>query len=196
MPGLCREHLDRLDELWQVGPGLPPLQHQRPERGRDDLPAGGHRHRGHAGRRHRHPIAGQPLDQRRQIHPRCAAAGRRRPPPDLGKTRGPAAEPAALPAGILPLCPRPQLWPGDGSAPRHGGSDEPLGRGHPARRGGLRHGGQRHPEHRQRRLCSGCRGLLRLSLLAGLDGPAGPAHPDPRRLPRCRPGRAPHPGSA
>ena len=57
-------------------------------------------------------------------------------------------------------------------------------------------GGQRHPEHWQLRVCGGRRRLLRLPLLAGLDGPAGPAHPDPRRLPRCRPGRAPHPGPA
>ena len=28
---LCREHLDRLAQLWQVGTGLPPLQHQSPE---------------------------------------------------------------------------------------------------------------------------------------------------------------------
>ena len=34
LPGLCREHLDRLAQLWQVGTGLPPLQHQSPERGR------------------------------------------------------------------------------------------------------------------------------------------------------------------
>ncbi len=36
----CRVYaagLDRLDELWQVGTGLPPVQHQRPERGRHDL---------------------------------------------------------------------------------------------------------------------------------------------------------------
>lgn len=31
LPGLCREHLDRLAQLWQVGTGLPPLQHQSPE---------------------------------------------------------------------------------------------------------------------------------------------------------------------
>ena len=34
MPGVCRQCLDRLDELWQVGTGLPPVQHPRPERGR------------------------------------------------------------------------------------------------------------------------------------------------------------------
>ena len=43
-----------------------------------------------------------------------------------------AAEPAALPAGILPERPRPQLWPGDGPAPCDGGPDEPLRRGYPA----------------------------------------------------------------
>ena len=29
--GICRRKLDRLDELWQVGTGLPPLQLQFPE---------------------------------------------------------------------------------------------------------------------------------------------------------------------
>ena len=64
LPGLCREHLDRLAQLWQVGTGLPPLQHQSPERGRAGVPDGGHRHRCHAGRRHRHPAAGEPFHQR------------------------------------------------------------------------------------------------------------------------------------
>ena len=31
LPGICRRKLDRLDELWQVGTGLPPLQLQFPE---------------------------------------------------------------------------------------------------------------------------------------------------------------------
>ena len=31
LPGICRRKLDRLDELWQVGTGIPPLQLQFPE---------------------------------------------------------------------------------------------------------------------------------------------------------------------
>ena len=50
----------------------------------------------------------------------------------LGEAQRPPAEPAALPAGILPERPRPQFWPGDGPAPCDGGPDEPLRRGYPA----------------------------------------------------------------
>ena len=59
-------------------------------------------------------------------------------------------------------------------------ADEPLRRGYPARRSCLRHGGQSHQLHRQCRLCGCCGGLLRLPLLAGLDGSGRPARPDPR----------------
>ena len=54
------------------------------------------------------------------------------------------------------------------------------GEGYPAGRSGLRHGGRQHPQHRQHRLCGGRRRLLRLSLLAGMDGSCRPACPDPR----------------
>ncbi len=49
LPRVCRQRLDGLDELWQVGPGLPPVQRQRPERGRHGLPDGGHGHGGNPG---------------------------------------------------------------------------------------------------------------------------------------------------
>ena len=65
-----------------------------------------------------------------------------------------------------------------------------------ARRGGLYHGGYGHQQHRQRGLCGGSRRLLRLPLLAGLDGPCRPACPDPRRLLGGRAGGAPHPRPA
>ncbi len=180
-------NVDRLDELWQVGTGLPPLQLHLPERGRHDLPDGRYRDGGYA------PGGGTGVqlqvnlstnDDKVTPAVRLLAAAVR--PLAWEKHSGHPAEPAALSAGILPFRPRPQLWPGDGSAAGHGGPDEPLGRGYPARRSGLRHGGHGHPQHRQRRLCGGCRRLLRLPLLAGLDGPCRPARPDPRRLLRWR----------
>ena len=48
----------------------------------------------------------------------------------------------------------------------------------------------------ERRFCRRGSGLLRFSLLAGVDGPAGPAGADTRRLFRGRAHRAPHPGPA
>ena len=62
----------------------------------------------------------------------------------------------------------------------HGGTDELLGRGCPARRSGLCDGGHGPQHHRQCGLCGCCRRLLRLPLLAGMDGPCRPACPDPR----------------
>ena len=75
----------------------------------------------------------------------------------------------ALTAGILPFRPRSQLWPHHGSAAGHGGTDELLGRGCPARRSGLCDGGHGPQHHRQCGLCGCCRRLLRLPLLAGMD---------------------------
>ncbi len=91
------------------------------------------------------------------------------------KHNGHSAEPAALSAGILPFRPRSQLWAHHGSAAGHGGTDELLGRGCPARRSGLCDGGHGPQHHRQCGLCGRCRWLLRLPLLAGMDGPCRPA---------------------
>ena len=84
------------------------------------------------------------------------------------KAQRPPAEPAALSAGILPFRPRSQLWAHHGSAAGHGGTDELLGRGCPARRSGLCDGGHGPQHHRQCGLCGCCRWLLRLPLLAGV----------------------------
>ena len=62
--GAIREQMDRLDELWQVGTGLSPLQLHLPERRRHDLPHGRYRDRGNARRRHRRAAAGEPFHQR------------------------------------------------------------------------------------------------------------------------------------
>ena len=53
-----------------------------------------------------------------------------------------------------------------------------------------------HPLNRRLYLPEYCLRLLRLPLLAGLDGPCRPACPDPRRLLGGRAGGAPHPRPA
>ena len=44
LPGVRSRGVDKLDELWQVGTGLPPVQRVQPERGRYDLFDGRYRH--------------------------------------------------------------------------------------------------------------------------------------------------------
>ena len=65
LPGVRSRGVDKLDELWQVGAGLPPVQRVQPERGRHDLFDGRYRHGGRPGRRHRRAIAGEPFHQQR-----------------------------------------------------------------------------------------------------------------------------------
>ena len=117
-----------------------------------------------------------------KITPGGAAAGRSGAAPGLGPPGRGGGEPPALPAGIQPVGPRPQLWPGDGPLPGDGLPDEPLGGGYPPRGGGLHHAGLRQHRRPQRRLCGGGSCLLRLSQLAGLAGFERAAGPDPRWL--------------
>ena len=65
MVGVRSRGVDKLDELWQVGTGLPPVQRVQPERGRHDLFDGRYRHGSRPGRRHRRAIAGEPFHQQR-----------------------------------------------------------------------------------------------------------------------------------
>ena len=64
LPGVRSRGVDKLDELWQVGTGLPPVQRVQPERGRHDLFDGRYRHGSRPGRRHRRAAAGEPFHQR------------------------------------------------------------------------------------------------------------------------------------